>query len=62
MLLWYNTKPGETWVDPLPIGNGHIGALVYGKVNNERIALNESSFWSGRPYDYNDPQAGPYFK
>ncbi|GHU58694.1 large protein [Bacteroidia bacterium] len=62
LLLWYNTKPGEAWVDPLPIGNGHIGALVYGKVNNERIALNEYTFWSGRPHDYNDPNAGQYFK
>jgi alpha-L-fucosidase 2 len=62
MLLWYNTKPGEGWTEPLPIGNGHIGALVYGKVNNEKIALNESSFWSGRPHDYNDPDAGKYFK
>ena len=62
MLLWYNTKPGEAWTDPLPVGNGHLGALVYGKVNNERIALNESSFWSGAPHDYNDPDAGKYFK
>jgi alpha-L-fucosidase 2 len=61
MLLWYNTKPGEAWTEPLPVGNGLIGALVYGKVNNEKIALNESSFWSGRPHDYNDPDAGKYF-
>ncbi|MDR2497143.1 MAG: glycoside hydrolase family 95 protein [Tannerellaceae bacterium] len=59
--IWYDTAPGEGWTDPLPIGNGHIGALVYGKVNNERIALNESSFWSGAPHDYNDPDAGKYF-
>jgi alpha-L-fucosidase 2 len=62
LLLWYDTKPGDTWVDPLPVGNGLIGGLVYGKVTEERIALNESSFWSGRPHDYNDPNAGPYFK
>jgi alpha-L-fucosidase 2 len=62
MLLWYNIKPGDTWTEPLPIGNGLIGALVYGKVTEERIALNESSFWSGRPHDYNDPDAGKYFK
>ncbi|MDR1344797.1 MAG: glycoside hydrolase family 95 protein [Tannerellaceae bacterium] len=61
MLLWYNTKPDGARVDPLPLGNGFIGALVYGKVNDERIALNESSFWSGRPHDYNDPDAGKYF-
>ena len=62
MLLWYNIKPGEIWTDPLPIGNGHIGGLVYGKYQDERIALNESSFWSGRPYDYNDPEAGKYYE
>ncbi|MDR3251868.1 MAG: glycoside hydrolase family 95 protein [Tannerella sp.] len=62
MLLWYNTKPGDTWIEPLPVGNGLIGALVYGKVVEEKIALNESSFWSGSPHDYNDPDAGKYFK
>jgi alpha-L-fucosidase 2 len=62
MLLWYNTKPGDTWAEPLPVGNGLIGGLVYGRVTEERIALNESSFWSGRPHDYNDPDAGRYFK
>lgn len=62
LLLWYNTKPVDSWTDPLPIGNGFIGALVYGKVAEERISLNESSFWSGRPHDYNDPDAGKYFK
>jgi alpha-L-fucosidase 2 len=62
MLLWYNTKPGDLRADPLPVGNGLIGGLVYGKIQDERIALNESSFWSGRPHDYNDPDAGKYFK
>jgi alpha-L-fucosidase 2 len=62
MLLWYNTKPGDMWIEPLPVGNGLIGGLVYGRVTEERIALNESSFWSGRPHDYNDPDAGKYFK
>ncbi len=61
MVLWYN-KPGDAWTEPMPIGNGHIGGLVYGKVQDERIALNESSFWSGRPHDYNDPEAGKYFR
>jgi alpha-L-fucosidase 2 len=62
LLLWYNTKPGETVVEPLPVGNGLIGALVYGRVCQEKIALNESSFWSGVPHDYNDPNAGNYFR
>ncbi|MDR3140492.1 MAG: glycoside hydrolase family 95 protein [Tannerellaceae bacterium] len=63
LLLWYNTKPSVmSWTEPLPIGNGFIGGLAYGKVQDERIALNESSFWSGSPHDYNDPDAGKYFK
>jgi alpha-L-fucosidase 2 len=62
LVLWYNTKPGETTAEPLPIGNGLIGALVYGRVCREKIALNESSFWSGAPHDYNDPDAGKYFR
>jgi len=59
MVLWYN-QPGEKWLDGLPIGNGYMGAMVFGRVQNERIALNESSFWSGRPHDYNNPEAGKY--
>jgi alpha-L-fucosidase 2 len=38
-----------------------MGANVFGKVHNERIALNESTFWSGRPHDYDDPDANKYF-
>ena len=66
LLLWYNVKPnttrGEVVSEPLPIGNGLIGALVYGRVTQEKIALNETSFWSGAPHDYNDPDAGRYYK
>jgi len=60
MVLWYN-KPGEKWFDGLLIGNGYMGANVFGRIKEERIALNESSFWSGRPHDYNDPDAFKYF-
>lgn len=62
MLLWYDTRPGDTWTEPLPIGNGYLAGLVYGKVQDERIALNETSFWSGRPRSYDDPAAGRYFR
>ena len=60
MVLWYR-RPGERWLDALPIGNGYLGAMVFGGVPRERIALNESSFWSGRPHDYNDTNALAYF-
>ena len=61
MVLWYK-QPGAQWHEGMPIGNGYMGAMVFGRVQHERIALNESTFWSGRPHDYNDPEAYRYFE
>lgn len=61
MVLWYDKPAGNVWLDGLFIGNGYMGANVFGRVTNERIALNESTFWSGKPHDYNDPDAFKYF-
>ena len=61
MVLWYDQPAGEVWLDGLLIGNGYMGGNVFGRVENERIALNESTFWSGRPHDYNDPDAHQYY-
>ena len=47
--LWY-THPAGTWENALPVGNGRLGAMVFGKTDEERIALNEETFWSGGPY------------
>jgi alpha-L-fucosidase 2 len=60
MTLWYR-QPATAWFQALPLGNGMIGAMVFGGVPEERIALNESSFWSGRPHCYDNPEAGKYF-
>ena len=60
MVVWYR-QPGQAWLDAMPLGNGMMGAMVFGGVQKERVALNESSFWSGRPHDYDDPEAGKYF-
>lgn len=60
MVLWYR-QPASQWLQAVPLGNGMIGAMVFGGVPQERIALNESSFWSGRPHNYDDPNAGQYF-
>ena len=60
-VLWYDQPAGEVWLDGLFIGNGYMGGNVFGRTENERIALNESTFWSGRPHDYNDPEAHDYF-
>ncbi|HLK27709.1 MAG TPA: glycoside hydrolase family 95 protein [Puia sp.] len=46
--LWY-TKPASQWVEALPIGNGHIGAMIFGGVENELLQLNESTLYSGGP-------------
>jgi alpha-L-fucosidase 2 len=59
MILWYQ-QPGVKWTEAMPIGNGYMGAMVFGGINNERIALNESSFWSGVPHDYANPDAPKY--
>ena len=60
MVLWYK-QPGDNWLDGLPIGNGYMGAMVFGRVNDERIALNESTFWSGRPHDYTNPDGYKFY-
>ena len=44
--MWYDT-PADEWMKALPIGNGRLGAMIYGGVTTETIALNESSMWSG---------------
>lgn len=61
MVLWYDQPAGEVWLDGLFIGNGYMGGNVFGRTDVERIALNESTFWSGRPTDYNDPEAHNYY-
>jgi alpha-L-fucosidase 2 len=60
MVTWYR-QPAQQWLQAAPLGNGMIGAMVFGGVPQERIALNESSFWSGRPHDYDDTNAFQYF-
>lgn len=46
--LWY-TKPAKQWVEALPIGNGRLGAMIYGDPCNEVIQLNENTVWAGQP-------------
>ena len=56
LVLWYQ-KPAEAWTDALPIGNGRLGAMVFGGVERERIQLNEETLWDGAPHDTNNPKA-----
>jgi len=51
--LWYN-KPAEQWIDALPVGNGWMGAMVFGGIERERIQLNEETIWDGGPRENNN--------
>ena len=51
LALWYN-QPAEKWTDALPIGNGRMGAMIFGGVPDERIQFNEDTLWKGQPHDY----------
>lgn len=53
--LWYNTPAGATWENALPIGNGRLGAMVYGNVDTETVQLNEHTLWSGSPNRNDNP-------
>ena len=54
--LWYD-KPAGQWVEALPVGNGRLGAMVFGGVEHERLQLNEGTLWAGGPYDPSSPEA-----
>ena len=53
-MLWYQ-KQATVWEEALPLGNGQLGAMVFGGIADERIQLNESTLWDGYPLDPNDP-------
>ena len=59
--LWYD-KPARHWLDALPVGNSHMGAMVYGGTDTEEIQLNEETFWSGSPHNNNSPEAKQYLQ
>lgn len=54
--LWYR-QPASAWTEALPIGNGRIGAMIFGGVAQERLQLNADTLWTGGPYDPVNPQA-----
>ncbi|MGO4199289.1 glycoside hydrolase N-terminal domain-containing protein [Rhizobium sp. YAF28] len=55
-LLWYDS-PARLWTDALPLGNGRLGAMVFGDPVSERLQINESTFWAGGPYRPVNPDA-----
>lgn len=56
LVLWYEA-PSKVWTDALPVGNGRLGAMVFGGVASERLQLNEDTLWSGFPREWNNPDA-----
>ena len=54
-MFWYES-PAERWIEALPLGNGRLGAMVYGRTREERIQIDETSFWSGKPSENNRPE------
>ena len=52
--LWYD-KPAKIWEEALPIGNGRLGAMIYGNPSKEEFQLNEGTLWAGQPYRNENP-------
>ena len=50
LVLWYK-QPAHQWVEALPVGNGRLGAMVFGGIERERLQLNEDTLWAGGPYN-----------
>ncbi len=57
--LWY-TKPAQKWTEALPIGNGRLGAMIFGGIDNDKIQFNEETLWTGAPNDYAHKGASKY--
>lgn len=56
LVLWYD-RPAREWTEALPVGNGRLGAMVFGGTASERLQLNEDTLYGGGPYDPNNPEA-----
>lgn len=54
--IWFN-HPAGSWNEALPVGNGRLGAMIFGYPFSERLQLNEETVWSGRPADFVNPEA-----
>jgi len=56
-LTLHYVRPANEWVEALPVGNGRLGAMVFGGIHQERLQLNEDTLWAGGPYDPANPEA-----
>ena len=59
LTLWYR-RPASQWVEALPIGNGRMGAMVFGGVDQERLQFNEDTLWTGQPHEYHHEGAAKF--
>lgn len=59
--VWYR-QPAAEWIEALPVGNGRLGAMLFGDVSHEVLELNEDTLWSGRPESNCEPGRAPYFR
>ncbi len=59
LLIWFDS-PAKVFTQSLPLGNGRLGAMVFGGIGEERIILNEGTLWSGAPQDADKPDAAQY--
>ena len=50
-------NPAKEWTEALPLGNGRIGAMLFGGVQEEHLQINEDTLWGGGPHDYTNPDA-----
>ena len=57
-VLWYQT-PAKEWMESAPLGNGRLGAMIFGGINCDRIALNEMTLWAGQRDDQQNDHCGP---
>src|SRR5687768_5576479 len=56
LALRYDEAAGTDWLRALPVGNGRLGAMVFGNVDTDRLQLNEDTVWAGGPYDSANPR------
>jgi len=59
MKLWYQ-RPAQEWTEALPVGNGRLGAMVFGGTEHERLQFNEDTLWTGQPHEYQHDGAVKY--
>ncbi|UCF15495.1 MAG: glycoside hydrolase family 95 protein, partial [Phycisphaerales bacterium] len=59
MKLWYS-KPAKEWTEALPVGNGRLGAMIFGGPARERLQFNEDTLWTGEPHEYHSDRAAQY--